>query len=118
MSQLEIDFETLMTRIPRGFRADRSEGISAIIQFKFDDTGNWILHIQNQECDVTAGDSDRAMMTIKTNSETWKKVMLGQLDAMQAMTTGKIEISTDDMDLLMRFARLFKFTADMFLLQK
>ncbi len=111
----DIDFETLMTRIPRGFRADRSEGISAIIQFDFSDTGNWILLIQNKECNISSGDSDQAMMTIKTSSDTWKKIMLGQLDAMQAMTTGKIEISTDDMDLLMRFARLFKFTADMFL---
>jgi len=31
---------------------------------------------------------------------------------MQAMMAEKVEISTDDMDLLMRFAKMFKFSAE------
>jgi hypothetical protein len=33
---------------------------------------------------------------------------------MQAMITGKVDIDTEDMDLLMKFARMFKFTPEIF----
>jgi acyl dehydratase len=51
-------------------------------------------------------------MTVKTDSATWRNILLGKLDAMQAMMTEKVVIDTDDMDLLMKFARMFKFTPD------
>jgi putative sterol carrier protein len=51
-------------------------------------------------------------MTVKTSSDIWKQILLGEMDAMQAMMAEKVEISTDDMDLLMRFVRMFKFSAE------
>ena len=101
-----------MSRIPRGFRANRAKGISALIQFEFSDTDDWLLDIQNQECSVKQGSSEKAIMTVKTSSDIWKQILLGEMDAMQAMMAEKVEISTDDMDLLMRFARMFKFSAE------
>ncbi|MHA1236388.1 MAG: acyl-CoA dehydrogenase family protein, partial [Candidatus Hodarchaeales archaeon] len=53
----DIDFSTLMSRIPRGFRSDRAKGISALIQFEFSDAEDWLLHIDNQECSVKQGSS-------------------------------------------------------------
>jgi putative sterol carrier protein len=109
---VDIDFSTLMSRIPKGFRADRAKGISALIQFDFSDSDDWILDINNQECNIRQGKSENAIMTVKTSSEIWKQILLGEMDAMQAMMAEKIEISTDDMDLLMKFARMFKFSAE------
>jgi len=109
---VDIDFSVLMSRIPRGFRADRAKGISALIQFEFSDAEDWLLHIDNQECSVKQGNSEKAIMTVKTSSDIWKQILLGEMDAMQAMMAEKVEISTDDMDLLMRFARMFKFSAE------
>jgi putative sterol carrier protein len=109
---VDIDFSTLMSRIPNGFRADRAKGISALIQFDFSDFDDWLLDISNQECTVKRGHSKNAIMTVKTTSDIWKKILLGEMDAMQAMMAEKVEISTDDMDLLMRFARMFKFSAE------
>ena len=112
---IDIDFSTLMSRIPRGFRADRAEGISALIQFEFSDTDDWLLHIVNQKCSIKQGRSEKAIMTVKTSSDIWKQILMGEMDAMQAMMAEKVEISSDDMDLLMRFARMFKFSAEVFI---
>jgi alkylation response protein AidB-like acyl-CoA dehydrogenase/putative sterol carrier protein len=109
---VDIDFSTLMSRIPKGFRADRAKGISALIQFEFSDSDDWLLDISNQECIVKQERSENAIMTVKTTSDIWKQILLGEMDAMQAMMAEKVEISTDDMDLLMRFARMFKFSAE------
>jgi alkylation response protein AidB-like acyl-CoA dehydrogenase/putative sterol carrier protein len=111
---ITINFPTLMTKIPQGFRAERAEGVSALIQFEFSDTDDWLLSIDKQKCVVSQETSDEAIMKVITSSEVWKEIMLGKTDAMQAMMAGKIEITTDDMDLLMKFARMFKFSSEMF----
>jgi alkylation response protein AidB-like acyl-CoA dehydrogenase/acyl dehydratase/putative sterol carrier protein len=108
----DLDFDLMMTSIPNGFRADRAEGVSAVIQFSFDDTDPWLLKIQNQKCSIEKGDTENPKMTVKTNSATWRDILLGKLDAIQAMMTEKVVIDTDDMELLMKFARMFKFTPE------
>ncbi|MFW9806639.1 MAG: acyl-CoA dehydrogenase family protein [Candidatus Thorarchaeota archaeon] len=107
-----LDFDLMMASIPNGFRPDRAEGVSAMIRFEFDDTDSWSMKIQNQECSIEKGDTDNPKMTVKTDSATWSDILLGKLDAMQAMMAEKVVIDTDDMDLLMKFARMFKFTPE------
>lgn len=107
-----IDFDMLMTAIPNGFRPERAEGISAQIQFLFTDENAWLLIIKDQKCTITKKQIKQPTMIIRTDTTTWKNILLGQLDAMQAMTTKKVIIDTDDMDLLLRFARMFRFTPD------
>ncbi|MHA1974022.1 MAG: acyl-CoA dehydrogenase family protein [Candidatus Hodarchaeales archaeon] len=111
---IKVDFKTLMSSIPKGFRPDRAEGVSAIIQFDITDKENWVLNIKDKTCSVQQGNSDKAIMTVETDSSTWRGIMLGKSDAMQAMMSGKVKITTDDMDLLMKFARMFKFTPELF----
>ena len=107
-----LDFATLMSAIPNGFRPNRAEGISAKIQFLFSDADPWLLSIKDQKCSISQKSIKKPMMTVKTDSTTWRRILLGHLDAMQAMTTKKITIDTDDMDLLLRFARMFRFTPE------
>ncbi len=107
-----IDFDTMMASVPNGFRPDRAEGVFAIIRFSFDDTDSWLLTIQDQKCAIEKGDVESPKMTVKTDSTTWRNILLGKLDAMQAMMTEKVVIDTDDMELLMKFARMFKFTPE------
>jgi alkylation response protein AidB-like acyl-CoA dehydrogenase/acyl dehydratase/putative sterol carrier protein len=108
----ELDFDTIMGAIPNGFRPDRATGVSAVIRFSFDDSDSWLLKIDNQKCEVEKGDAENPKMTVKTDSKTWQDILLGKLDAMQAMMTEKVIIDTDDMELLMKFARMFRFTPD------
>lgn len=108
-----LDFDILMRAIPNGFRSDRSKGVSAEIQFVFSDKEPWVLKIKDEKCSVEKIKIENPIMTITTDSETWMNILFGKLDAMQAMITGKVTIDTDDMDLLMKFARMFKFTPEM-----
>lgn len=113
LTELEIenlDFNTLMMAIPNGFRPDRAKGVSAQIQFLFTDQDPWLLTIQNQKCSIKKEKIATPLMIVKTDSATWKNILLGKLDAMQAMVTKKVTITTDDMDLLLKFARMFRFT--------
>jgi acyl dehydratase len=49
-------------------------------------------------------------MTVQTDSQTWKEILIGKLDAMQALMAKKVTIDTDNMDLLLKFARMFRFS--------
>jgi alkylation response protein AidB-like acyl-CoA dehydrogenase/acyl dehydratase/putative sterol carrier protein len=109
-----IDFITLMSAVPNGFRADRAEGVSAKIQFLFTDEAPWLLTIKNQKCSIAQKKIKNPMMTVKTDSTTWRRVILGQTDAMQALMAKQVTIDTDNMDLLMKFARMFRFTPQIF----
>ncbi len=108
----DLDFDTMMTSVPNGFRPDRAEGVSAVISFSFDDTDSWFLTIEDKTCTIEKGATESPKMTLKTDSGTWRNILLGKLDAMQAMMTEKVVIDTDDMELLMKFARMFKFTPE------
>jgi acyl dehydratase/putative sterol carrier protein len=109
--QLEsVDFDILMAAIPNGFRADRAKGVSAEIQFLFSDENPWLLSIENQQCRIEKKEIPKPTMTVKTDSATWRKILFGQLDAMQALMAKRVSIDTDDMDLLLKFARMFRFT--------
>ncbi len=111
ISKLErIDFNTLMMAIPNGFRTDRAMGVSAKIQFLFADEDPWLLSIENQQCRIEKKEISKPTMTVKTDSATWRNILLGQLDAMQALMVKQVSIDTDDMDLLLKFARMFRFT--------
>jgi len=107
-----LDFDTMMTSIPNGFRPDRAEGVSAIIRFSFDDEDTWLLKIDDKKCTIEKGNTENPKMTLKTDSLTWRDILLGKLDALQAMMTEKVIIDTDDMELLMKFARMFRFTPE------
>ncbi|MFW9831049.1 MAG: acyl-CoA dehydrogenase family protein [Candidatus Thorarchaeota archaeon] len=109
---VDFDFSTLMAAIPNGFRPDRAQGISTKIQFLFTDENSWVLTIEDQKCTIKQDKITQPMMTVKTDSATWTNILLGKLDAMQAMMTKEITIDTDDMDLLLKFARMFKFTPE------
>lgn len=109
----EVDFDILISAIPNGFRPDRAKGVSAMIQFLFSDHEPYLLKIDNEQCSVEKAKIDDPVMTIKTDSITWRNILLGKLDAMQALTTKKITIDTDDMELLMNFARMFRFTPEL-----
>jgi acyl dehydratase/putative sterol carrier protein len=102
-----------MAAIPNGFRPERAEGVTAEIQFIFSDADAWLLKIEDKKCSIEKTESADPKMTMKTDSGTWKSILLGQLDAMQAMMAEKVKIDTDDMDLLMRFARMFRFTPEL-----
>lgn len=110
----ELTFGALMAAIPNGFRPERAQGVSARIQFLFSDAEPWLLTIQDQKCIVEQMTTKEPTMTIQTDTQTWKNILVGKLDAMQAMTVKKVTIDTEDMDLLLRFARMFRFSPEIF----
>lgn len=107
-----IDFDTLMMTIPQGFRPERAKDVIAEIQVEFSDGDPWLLTIKDEKCSIEKTKIENPVMTLKTDKTTWKNILFGD-DAMQAMMTGKISIDTDDMDLLLKFARMFKFTPEL-----
>ncbi|MHA2433017.1 MAG: acyl-CoA dehydrogenase family protein [Candidatus Thorarchaeota archaeon] len=108
-----IDFDLMMAAIPNGFRPERAEGVAAEIKFAFTDADPWLLKIEDQQCSIEKTESNAPAMTVETDSATWRSILLGSLDAMQAMMAEKVSIDTDDMDLLMKFVRMFRFTPEL-----
>lgn len=107
-----VGFDTLMAAIPNGFRADRAKDVAADIQFIFGDQEPWLLKIRNQKCSIKKTKTANPTMTVKTDATTWRDILFGKLDALQAVTAKKVTMDTNDMDLLLKFARMFKFTPE------
>ncbi len=105
----DVPFDTLMNAIPKGFRPERAKGVNATIQLLFKDTDSWLLKIKNQQCAIEKTQIASPDLVVETDTNTWRKILLGRLDAMQALLSDKITIDTEDMELLMNFARMFRF---------
>jgi len=104
----DLDFDTLMLAIPNGFRPDHAKDVTAEIQFIFTNEKPWLLIIKDQHCSIEKTKINNPSMTLKTDGNTWREILLGKLDAMQATMSNKLIVDTEDMDLLMKFVQMFK----------
>lgn len=91
-----------------GFKADKADGVDAIIQFDLsgDGGGQFYLQIANGSVAAHDGLAENAKMTLKASAEDYYNVATGKLNAMQAFMSGKIKIQ-GDMGLAMKMQSMF-----------
>ncbi len=81
------------------FKADAAEGVAVIFQFCISGTdgGDWACIIKDKTCVINAGVNDQAVCTLKMADADFLNMMTGKLPAMQAYTSGKLQIEGDIM---------------------
>jgi NAD(P)-dependent dehydrogenase (short-subunit alcohol dehydrogenase family)/acyl dehydratase/putative sterol carrier protein len=81
------------------FQADAAEGVDVIFQFCISgaDGGDWACVIKDKTCTIDAGINDQAVCTLKMADADFLNMMTGKLPAMQAYTSGKLQIEGDIM---------------------
>jgi NAD(P)-dependent dehydrogenase (short-subunit alcohol dehydrogenase family)/putative sterol carrier protein len=81
------------------FNAEAAEGVDVIFQFCIsgEDGGDWACIIKDKTCNIDAGLNEQAVCTLKMADNDFRDMMTGKLPAMQAYTSGKLQIEGDIM---------------------
>lgn len=96
--------------MPQAFVAEAAAGVDIAFQYHIsgDGGGDWFSTIQNGSCRVDAGSHEKPGCTLKMSDSDFLDLMNGKLPAMQAYTSGKLEIEGDIMKSQL-IEKLFKF---------
>lgn len=93
----------------KAFLPDKAVGVDAVIQYKFtgDQAGDYIVNIKDGNCNVEEGETENATLTLTSDGEFFKDVLLGKEDGMKGFMMGKIKLS-GDLNLAMKLTSFFK----------
>ena len=93
-----LDVKTFFEqKMPESFKADAAEGVDVIFQFNISgsDGGDWYCIVKDKACTIKAGAHEAPKCTLKMESPDFLSMMTGKLPAMQAYTSGKLQIEGD-----------------------
>lgn len=98
----------IMEKIPEYFDGEKAKGIDAAVQciFTGKQASNWVVVIDNQDCEVKEGRIENPDITIKADGDVGVRLFLGELDPMRAYLLRKVKIS-GDLALGMKLVKLF-----------
>ena len=101
MSNVSDTFKVMGER----FDADAASGVDEIFQFDIDDSV-WHAIIADGACQIVEAEHDDPSVTLTMDEDTFKEVMNGETDGMQAFMAGKIK-ADGNMMLATQLATLF-----------
>lgn len=104
----EIDVRETMLDIPNHFNAEKAKGVSGVVQCMFsgDQASDWVITIENSECQVEEGKNSDPDLTIKADAQDGVKVLTGEMDPMRAYMLGKVKVF-GDLSLGMKLTNFF-----------
>ncbi|MBW2611219.1 MAG: SDR family NAD(P)-dependent oxidoreductase [Deltaproteobacteria bacterium] len=94
----ELDVKTFFgQKMGEIFKADAAEGIDIVFQFNISGSGggDWYCVVKDKTCTIAAGTHDAPKCTLKMGATDFLSMMTGKLQAMQAYTSGKLQIEGD-----------------------
>ena len=80
------------------FDPSKAAGQSAVIQYVIDSPAgemNYHLNVEDGTCEVLKGTDENPRVTLALNLPDFLRMMTGELNGMQAFTSGKLKISGD-----------------------
>jgi putative sterol carrier protein len=98
-----------LNEMAKYFNPEAAEGLAAVIQFEFTgpEPGCWHFIIDDGSCRLQEGPAQSpASVNVKISSETWLKIMSGELNGPEAFLNGQAS-ATGDFTLLLRLGKLF-----------
>ena len=84
--------------------------MNAVVHFKFtgEEAGDWNAKIADGKVAVAQGEpTEKATMTLTSDSSDYVKIFTGELDGMSAFMQGKIKLA-GDLNLAMKLMQMFK----------
>jgi NAD(P)-dependent dehydrogenase (short-subunit alcohol dehydrogenase family)/putative sterol carrier protein/acyl dehydratase len=100
----------IFENLPNAFQADKAGGVDVVFQFDISGPkgGSWYVTIKEGACGVSEGSHGSPTTTIKMGDDDFVKLIAGELNAMNAFTTGKLKVEGDLMKSQL-IEKLFKF---------
>ncbi len=96
------------------FKPDAAATLEAIFQFHITDAGDdqaadWLVRIDNGQCQVEPGTADEPTVTLKLSEQTWVELGKGEKGAIGAFMSGQIQAGGNVM-LAQKLGPVFGFT--------
>ncbi|MDO7636525.1 MAG: SCP2 sterol-binding domain-containing protein [Porticoccaceae bacterium] len=101
MSSLVDAFNQIESR----FNATAAAGLDVVFQFAIDDDA-YHLTVKDEQCTLTVGEHEDPTVTLIMDRATFKEVVSGELNGMQAFMAGRLR-TEGNMMLATRLAALF-----------
>jgi putative sterol carrier protein len=102
---MQIDAKEFLFSLPVKANPDALEGLTTCFHFEIADSGSYTVNLQNGKLDVSEGLNGEASCSVKTNAESFSKLIKGDLNPMMAIMTGKIKISNPGE--MLKYAKIF-----------
>jgi putative sterol carrier protein len=80
------------------FDPSKAAGVTAVVQYNIDTPSglmSYHLKVENGKCSIGKGASTNPRVTLALNLPTFLRMMIGELNGMQAFMTGKLKVSGD-----------------------
>ena len=93
----------------KAFLPEKAVGVNAVIQYNLtgDQAGDYIVKIADGVCKVEEGEAESPTMTLTSDGEFFRDVLLGKEDGMKGFMMGKIKLA-GDLNLAMKLTSFFK----------
>ena len=105
--------EQLVLNHEKAFKPEVAEGVDAIIQYHLlgEGGGDWIITIKDGRCTVEQGNAETPKMTLTSDANDFRDVLLGKANGMQYFMTGKLRLA-GDLNLAMKLTTFFKMSGN------
>lgn len=106
---MPLSLNDLFEKMPGAFIPEKAGDMDAVIQFKLsgEEASDWTVIIKDGGCKVEQGEHEDPTMTLSADSQDYKDIVTGKLNAMNAFMQGKVKLQ-GNLNLAMKFAEIFK----------
>ena len=94
--------------MPARFKADRAQGINAVIQYEIsgEGGGSWHATVKDGTCAVAPGTAPSPTLTLTMSGQDWLDMLAGKLSGQVAFMSGKLKLK-GDMGLALKLGSIF-----------
>ncbi|MFW5989667.1 MAG: SDR family NAD(P)-dependent oxidoreductase, partial [Desulfosudaceae bacterium] len=95
----DVTPQAVFDMMPEVFNAEAAAGVDVVFQYTISgpNGGDWYVTVRDQACQVASGKADKPTCTIKMTDDNFIKMVTGQLNPMQAFSSGDLVIEGDVM---------------------
>jgi putative sterol carrier protein len=106
---MAITITELMEKLPGAFLPEKAGDMDAVIQFVLtgEEESNWMIIIKDGAVEVKEGMHDDPTMVLEADSQDYKDIVTGRVNAMNSFMQGKVKLK-GNLNLAMKFVEMFK----------
>ena len=106
---MAITIKELMEKLPGAFIPEKAGDMDAVIQFVLtgEEASDWQVIIKDGAAEVKEGVHEDATMVLEAESQDYKDIVTGKVNAMNSFMQGKVKLK-GNLNLAMKFVEMFK----------
>lgn len=106
---MAITIEELFEKLPSAFLPEKAGDMDTVIQFELtgEEPGDWAVIIKDGTVKVEKGKQENPAMVLAADSQDYKDIVTGRINAMNAFMQGKVKLQ-GNLNMAMKFAEVFK----------